>query len=72
MPHVSIKLYQGRSKEELDKISSNIQNCLVETVGWNPNAISVSVEEIEPEKFVEKVKREIESEEIIIASDFIR
>lgn len=72
MPHVSLKLYQGRSRNELEKISRNIQQCLVETVGWKTSDISVSIEEIEPDMFVYEVNKKIRDEEIIIPSDFIK
>lgn len=72
MPHISIKLYPGRSKEELEKISKSVQNSLVETVGWDPNVISVSIDEIEAEKFVEKANEKIEGEKIIIPSNLIK
>lgn len=72
MPHVSLILYPGRSKSELKEISCNIQKCLVETTGCKPNDISVSVEEIESTKFVMKVNKKTENEEIVIPSDFIK
>lgn len=71
MPHISLSLYPGRSREEVNRISQNLQKCLVETAGWKPNDISVSVEGIEPSKFASEVNKKIENEEIIIPSDFI-
>lgn len=72
MPHISLKLYPGRSKEEIERISKRLQDCLVEDVGWKPGDISVSVEEIESNQFVEKVKRDIASEEMVIPSDVLQ
>lgn len=72
MPHISLKLYQGRSRNELERISHNIRQCLVETVGWKTSDISVSIEEIEPDKFVYEVTKQIKNEEIIIPSNFIK
>ena len=56
MPHISLSLYTGRSKEELDKIADALQKCLMETAGWKPEAISVSIEEIEANTFIQKVQ----------------
>ncbi len=71
MPHISLKLYPGRSKGELEIISHVLQRCLVDTVGWKPSDISVSIEEIEKEKFIEKINEKIASEVIYISSDHI-
>lgn len=72
MPHISLSLYQGRSREELEKLSHSLQTCLVETAGWKPGDISVSVEGILPEEFAQQVGKKIKSEEIIITSELIR
>lgn len=72
MPHISVKLYPGRSKEQLKEISQNIQKCLVDTTAWQPGDISVSVEEIEAGVFVEKVSEFVKNDEITIPSEFIK
>lgn len=72
MPHISITLYPGRGMGELEKLSSDVQMYLVKTAGWKPSDISVSVEEIESEKFALQVNKKIENEELIIPSDFIK
>lgn len=72
MPHISLSLYQGRSEDELESISRSLQQCLVETAGWKPGDISVSVEGIEPDQFTSQVSKKIKTEKIIISSDFIK
>ncbi|SHJ85739.1 hypothetical protein SAMN02745751_03555 [Dethiosulfatibacter aminovorans DSM 17477] len=72
MPHISMILYPGRSKDELAKISRNIQQCLVETAGWDEEDISVSFEVIESHKFITEANRKIANQEILIPSSFIR
>lgn len=72
MPHISLTMYKGRSKEEVEKMSQKIRQCLVETVGWNPRDISVSVEETEAHEFTSNVNKKIKTEEIIISSDCIK
>lgn len=72
MPHISFNLYPGRSKSELEEISRALQGCLVETIGWKTTDISVSIEEIESAKFIERIKEKISPEEIVVSSDFIK
>ena len=72
MPHISLTLYKGRSKKEVKKMSQNIRQCLVETVGWKPSDISVSVEETESYEFASNVNKKIKTEKIIISSDYIK
>ena len=72
MPHISVTLYPGRSKDELEKISRYIQQSLMETVGWKSGDISVSIDEIEADKFVSQVSKKLKNEEIIIPSDLIK
>lgn len=72
MPHISLNLYPGRSKSELEKIARDIQNSLAESGGWKPTDISVSVREIEPNNFENEVREKIKNDEIIFTSDFIK
>ena len=72
MPHISVNLYPGRSKSDLEKIAGSIQDCLVETGGWEPGDISVSIEQIEADNFEEEVREKIKNDEIFISSDFIK
>lgn len=72
MPHISLTLYSGRSESELEKLCANLQQCLVETAGWKPGDISVSVEGVEADRFVSQVKRKAEGEALVIPSDLIK
>lgn len=72
MPHISLSLYAGRSKEEIEMMCRNLQQCLVETAGWKPGDISVSVEGISAEAFTAKVESKMQNETIVISSDYIR
>ncbi len=72
MPHISMILYPGRSKDELVKISRDIQQCLVETAEWEAGDISVSFEVIESHKFVTEANKKIANQEILISSSFVR
>lgn len=72
MPHISLTLYSGRNESELKQLCINLQQCLVETAGWKPGDISVSVEGVKADRFVSQVKRKAEGETLIIPSDLIR
>lgn len=54
MPHISLKMYKGRTKEEKDKIANELAEVLVKN-GVKPTAISVSVTDYEPEVWKEQV-----------------
>jgi 4-oxalocrotonate tautomerase len=55
MPHVAIKLYPGRSREQLMALTGRIVTAMEETIGAKPDTVSVSFEEIEPSDWDEKV-----------------
>ena len=54
MPHISLKMYKGRTTEEKDKIANELAEVLVKN-GVKPTAISVSVTDYEPEDWKEQV-----------------
>lgn len=72
MPHISLSLYRGRSKEELNELSTVLQQALMDAAGWKAEDISVSVEEMDAESFLEKVKAKRETEELYIPSALIK
>ena len=57
MPHVSIKLYPGRTLEQKRLLTKRIVTAMGETIGARPESISVSFEEVKPEDWDEKVVR---------------
>lgn len=48
MPHIIVKLYRGRSKEQIKHLAEAVAQKVVETTGCNESAVSVAVEEYEP------------------------
>ena len=59
MPHISVKLSPGRK-------------ALAEESGvWSPDDISVSMEEIPPDKFEAETKAGFRKEELLIDSKYI-
>lgn len=53
MPHITVKCYKGRTKEQLQKIADKIAICAAEEFGLSMGAVSVSIEEIDKEKWPE-------------------
>lgn len=55
MPHISIKLWPGRSEEEKRELVCRIVKDVMETIHTLETSISVSIEEVPPEQWGEKV-----------------
>ena len=55
MPHVSIKMYPGRTEEQKKKLSDEIVKDVVAITKCNARSVSVSIEEVEEEEWAEKV-----------------
>ena len=69
MPHISVKLYPGRSQEMKENLAHKLQECLASESGcWSNDDISVSFEEIGPDGFEETVKKAMKPEEMILTS----
>lgn len=47
MPHISVKMYPGRTDEVKKKIAEKVRDCLVEEMQMEPKYFSVSVEDVE-------------------------
>lgn len=59
MPHITVKCYKGRSKEQLQIIADKIATCAAEEFELNREVISVSIEEVEKDKWPEIYHNEI-------------
>ena len=70
MPHLSVKLYPGRSEAVKQAFADKLQDFVVKELGCEPNVVSVSFKEIDPEKWKDVIDDEIAGEEVYIESDF--
>ena len=70
MPHISVKMYPGRTDETKKKIAEKGRDCLVEEMQMEPKYFSVSVEEIEKADWQNKVADQIKENELYIKADF--
>ena len=59
MPHVSIKLYPGRTREQKLQLTERIVAAMEETIGARPESISVAFEEVSAEDWDEQVVRPV-------------
>ena len=57
MPHVIVKLYQGRSEEQKTRLAEEIVKDVVAIAKCEEKSVSVAIEEIKPEAWAEKVYR---------------
>lgn len=70
MPHLSVRLYPGRTKEVKQDFAEKLQDLVVKELGCEPNVVSVSFKEIEKEKWGDVIDDEIAGEDIYIEADF--
>ncbi|GAA3646608.1 tautomerase family protein [Asaccharospora irregularis] len=70
MPHISVKMYPGRTDKVKEEFAKKIQDLTVEEFGCQPCHVSVSVEDIEPENWKEEVVDNIKPEDYIIKPNF--
>jgi 4-oxalocrotonate tautomerase len=55
MPHVPIKLQSGRSEQQKIKLADEVTKAVMTGAKCAETSVSVSIEEVEPEDWVEKV-----------------
>lgn len=55
MPRVVIKMFPGRTQEQKEKLSKLITQAVMESIGVEEKSISIAVEEVPREDWVEQV-----------------
>ncbi len=55
MPHVIVKLYAGRSEQQKARIAEEVTKAVMAGADCAEQSVSVSIEDIEPDDWVEKV-----------------
>lgn len=55
MPHVIIKLHPGRTDAEKERLADRMAEVLHETLAYRPENVSVVVEEVAPERWMQNV-----------------
>jgi 4-oxalocrotonate tautomerase len=57
MPHVIVKMYAGRGQSEKRRLAEEITRAVTKTLGLGDAAVSVSIEDVAPKDWAEKVYR---------------
>jgi 4-oxalocrotonate tautomerase len=55
MPHVIVKLWPGKSDLQKVRLSKAIVNDVMNVLNYGEESVSVAIEEVKPENWVEKV-----------------
>ncbi len=55
MPHVIVRLQSGRSVQQKAKIAEEVTKALMNAANCTEQSVSVSIEDVEPNDWVEKV-----------------
>jgi len=57
MPHVIVKLAAGRSERQKVRIAEEVTKAILATTGNDADAVSVSIEDVQPSDWAETVYR---------------
>lgn len=57
MPHITVKLYPGRSEEQKSRLAEQIVKDIIAVAKCDEKSVSVAIEEIKPEDWAETVYR---------------
>jgi 4-oxalocrotonate tautomerase len=57
MPHVIVKMYAGRTEEQKKKLVKAITDSIVKIVDADEKYVSITIEDVSPEDWAEKVYR---------------
>lgn len=55
MPHAIVKLYPGRSEQQKQALADAVTQAIMTAIGSKAESISVSIEDVAPEEWGEKV-----------------
>jgi 4-oxalocrotonate tautomerase len=55
MPHIIVKMYPGRSQAQIERLAKEITRAVVANTGCAEKSVSIAVEEVAPEKWVDAV-----------------
>jgi 4-oxalocrotonate tautomerase len=55
MPHVTIKMYTGRSEQQKSELADEISKTVMSVLNAREEVVSVSIEDVDPEHWATKV-----------------
>ena len=69
---MSISMYAGRTDEQKAEIAAKAKAAVAEACGFPPDALSVSIRDIDPDRFVDEVNARFADEALLEPSALIR
>jgi 4-oxalocrotonate tautomerase len=57
MPHVIVKMYPGRSREQKQKLADELAKTVIAVLGSKPESISIGIEDVGSDDWDEKVRK---------------
>jgi 4-oxalocrotonate tautomerase len=55
MPHINVKMYPGRTEQQKTQLTERIVKDVIAVVNCDEKAVSVTIEEVKPEDWAQKV-----------------
>jgi len=55
MPHVVVKLYSGKSKQQKAALAEAVTKAVMDTLGYGEEFVSVGIEDVEPKDWTSRV-----------------
>jgi len=55
MPHVTVKLWPGKSEQQKKKLAAEITKAVMSTLDYEEESVSVGIEEVDAKDWMEKV-----------------
>jgi 4-oxalocrotonate tautomerase len=66
MPHISIKMVQGRTEAQKDAVSKAAKEAVMKSLGTGDAHVSVSVEDFTPQEWQDVFKAEITDKPLVL------
>jgi 4-oxalocrotonate tautomerase len=63
MPHISVKMLEGRSEEQKKQLAQALEKTLSETLGCATTWVTVSIEDYSAEKWQDVFRKEVTENE---------
>lgn len=70
MPHISIKMYPGRTEEVKKDLAEKVRDFMVQEMNMDAKYFSVAVEEVEKENWQEEVVDKTKPEDLYVEANF--
>lgn len=55
MPHISVKMFSGRTDAEKQDLADRLTRAVMDALGHGEDAVSVAIEEVEQSQWMDKI-----------------